>query len=141
MAPLSGLNEYKQVQIGTAEQGKLILMLYDGAIASLNRAAEALRQGDHVVKGQFILKAQDILLELLAGLDLEAGELAVNLQSLYLFMYRHLNEANLRKSEKHIQEVLRILGGLREAWGKAVDQVSREGTSVAEARAEMAVVA
>ncbi len=141
MAPFAGLNEYKQVQIGTAEQGKLILMLYDGAISSLSRAVEALRQGDHLMKGQLILKAQDILLELLAGLDLGAGELAVNLQSLYLFMYRHLNEANLKKSEKHVQEVLNILTSLREAWGKAVDQVSREGTTVAEARAEMAVVA
>ena len=141
MAPFSGLREYKQVQIGTAEQGKLILMLYDAAIASLNRAVEALGRGDAMAKGQHILKAQDILLELLAGLDLQTGELAVNLQSLYLFMYKHLNEANLKKSVKHVQDVLKILVSLREAWDEAVEKVSREGKMTAEAHAEMAVVA
>ena len=132
MTPAAGLGEYRKVQVGTCEQGKLIVMLYEGAISRLERAKQALRRGDMLEKGEHILRAQDILMELLMALDTSTGEIAKNLQSLYLFMYRHLNEANLLKSEKHIDEVIRVLTTLCDAWKQVVHKVSREGGPEAE---------
>ena len=141
MTATAGLGEYKKVQVGTSEGGKLILMLYEGAISRLEQAKEALRAGDMLGKGEHILRAQDILMELLMGLDPQAGEIAVNLQSLYLFMYRHLNDANLLKSQRHIDEVLQILRSLRDAWVEAVQKVSREGKQEAETEDAVAMFA
>ena len=141
MTATAGLGEYKKVQVGTSEQGKLVLMLYEGAISRLEKAKEALSAGDMLGKGEHILRAQDILMELLMALDPSAGEIAGNLQSLYLFMYRHLNEANLLKSQRHLEEVLRILRSLRDAWEEVVRKVSREGKQEAEVQDAVAVFA
>lgn len=142
MSGASGLGEYKKVQVATSEGGKLVLMLYEGAIQSLEKAKEALRANRMLEKGQHILRAQDILMELLAALDTSKGQIATNLQALYVFAYRHLNEANLLKSERHIDDVLRILVPLRDAWKEVLLKVSREGVEEAEdVRQSAAIVA
>ncbi|MDZ7373415.1 MAG: flagellar export chaperone FliS [candidate division KSB1 bacterium] len=132
MAAAVGLGEYKKVQVVTSDQSRLVVMLYEAAIRHLEMAKDCLRKGDWIGKGEHILRAQDILMELLGALDLEAGPIAKNLNSLYLFMYRHLNEANLHKSERHVDQVLRILSTLCEAWKEAASKITREGVPEAE---------
>jgi|YelNatPaOPRAMG01_1025707.scaffolds.fasta_scaffold02680_3 flagellar protein FliS len=127
MAIPSGLDEYKKTEVATSDQGKLVVMLYESAVRRLELAKECLRRGDMLGKGEHILRVQDILLELLSALDPSAGPIAANLRSLYVFMYRHLNEANLLKSERHLDDVLRILRSLLEAWREAAAKVPREG--------------
>ena len=64
-----------------------------------------------------ISKAQDIIMELNSALDMDAGrEIAVNLRQLYLFMWRHLNQANLRKDPNMIQKVIDLLEELNKGW-------------------------
>jgi flagellar secretion chaperone FliS len=113
------VNAYKEIQIKTANQIRLIVMLYDGAIRHLNLALDAVAEGhrryDEV--NNHIIAAQDILSELTASLDFEkGGVLAKNLFSLYSFMNRRLLEANLNKDAAPIAEVKKHLGELRESW-------------------------
>ena len=113
------VNAYKEIQIKTANQIRLIVMLYDGAIRHLNLALDALAEGhrryDEV--NSHVIAAQDILSELTASLDFEkGGVLAKNLFSLYSFMNRRLLEANLNKDAAPIAEVKKHLGELRESW-------------------------
>ncbi len=113
------VNAYKEIQIKTANQIRLIVMLYDGAIRHLNLALDAVTAGhrryDEV--NNHIIAAQDILSELTASLDFEkGGVLAKNLFSLYSFMNRRLLEANLNKDAAPIAEVKKHLGELRESW-------------------------
>lgn len=113
------VNAYKEIQIKTANQIRLIVMLYDGAIRHLNLALDAVAAGhrrfDEV--NNHIIAAQDILSELTASLDFEkGGVLAKNLFSLYSFMNRRLLEANLNKDAAPIAEVKKHLGELRESW-------------------------
>ena len=113
------VNAYRETQIKTANQIRLIVMLYDGAIRHLNLALDAFaekhRRYDAV--NNHIIAAQDILSELTASLDFDkGGQLARNLFSLYSFMNRRLLEANLKKDPAPITEVKRHLGELREAW-------------------------
>ena len=91
---------YKEIQIKTANQIRLIVMLYDGAIRHLNLALDSFAEGhrryDEI--NNHIIAAQDILSELTASLDFEkGGVLAKNLFSLYSFMNRRLLDANLKK--------------------------------------------
>jgi len=113
------VNAYKEIQIKTANQIRLIVMLYDGAIRHANLAIDAFREGHrgYDVINKHIIAAQDILSELMASLDFEkGGMLARNLFSLYSFMNRRLLEGNLSKDPAPLAEVKKMLGDLREAW-------------------------
>ena len=68
-------------------------------------------------KGKYIAKAQDIIFELNAVLDMEAGgEITQNLRKLYLYMNRRLNEANIKVDAEIIQEVISLLEELNKSW-------------------------
>jgi flagellar secretion chaperone FliS len=114
---MNGIATYQQAAVGTQSRGRLIVMLYDGAIRFLKLAVNELQAGNHGAKGQYINRAQDIINELNAVLDLEAGgEVAKNLRSLYVFMNRHLGQANIRRSPEMIQEIIRLLEELNQSW-------------------------
>jgi len=119
MNPQNPVNAYKEIQIKTANQIRLIVMLYDGAIKHLNCAVELFAEGHkrYDAINTHIIATQDILSELMASLDFEkGGVLAKNLFSLYSFMNRRLLEGNLKKDPEPLAEVKRLLGDLREAW-------------------------
>ena len=112
-------NAYREIQIKTANQIRLIVMLYDGAIKRINLALDLFAEGHrrYDAINNHVIGAQDILSELTASLDFEkGGVLARNLFSLYSFMNRRLLEGNLKKDPAPLREVRKLLGELREAW-------------------------
>ena len=114
---MKGLDTYQEVAITTQSRGKLVVMLYDGAIKFLKLAIRELEAGNVQEKWNYIKKALDIIDELNAVLDMEAGgEIAVNLRSLYTFMTRHLNSANIKKDPEMIKEVIQLLEELNQGW-------------------------
>ncbi|HOT73652.1 MAG TPA: flagellar export chaperone FliS [Anaerohalosphaeraceae bacterium] len=114
---MNGFSIYQETAISTQNRGRLIVMLYDGAIKFLRQAVEDLKRGDLAAKGRHIGKAQDILFELNTVLDMEkGGQIAQNLRALYNFMQRHLTEANIRKDPKMIEEVIALLEELNQSW-------------------------
>lgn len=114
---MNGFDVYQQTAISTQNRGRLIVMLYDGAIKFLRQAIGDLQRGDLTAKGQHIAKAQDILFELNTVLDMEkGGQVAQNLRSLYNFMQRHLTQANVQKDPRMIQEVIDLLDELNQSW-------------------------
>jgi flagellar protein FliS len=113
------VHTYKEIQIKTANQIRLIVMLYDGAIRHVNLAldlfAEGHRSYDRINVN--LVAAQDILSELMASLDFErGGALAKNLFSIYTFLNRQLLEGNLRKDPAPVTVVKKLLTELRDAW-------------------------
>jgi flagellar protein FliS len=114
---MKALEAYQQTAVTTQSRGRLIVMLYDGAIKFLKLAIRELEAGNYAAKGQYINRAQDIINELNAVLDMESGgEIARNLRSLYLFMGRHLSQANARRDPKMIQEVIALIDELNQGW-------------------------
>ncbi|HNX24011.1 MAG TPA: flagellar export chaperone FliS [Spirochaetota bacterium] len=125
MSNTNPYNQYKQTQITTANQGKLIVMLYDGAIKFLNIALDNMSPKTYDVVNNNIIKAQDIITELLLSLNMdEGGEISQNLFNLYMYFKRQLLEANIKKDAEIINHVLKLLKELREAW----DQISANET-------------
>jgi len=124
-------NQYNQVQIKTANKGKLIVMLYQGAIRFMKRALILLEKKDMEGKGNALIRAQDIVLELLYSLDqglLDQGdELALNLQRLYLYSYRRLVHANVHLDTDAVDEVIKLMENLLQAWEQVVDGDSGTG--------------
>jgi len=104
------------VEVETADQGTLIILLYDGAIRFLQLAKQRLREENYEAKGKLIVRAQDIVAELMACLNMDAGKIAHSLNSIYSYMIRRLMHAELNKDVEAIDEVITLLNELREAW-------------------------
>ncbi len=113
------LNQYKETQVATANQGKLIVMLYDGAIKFINIAIEKMEPQTYDIANANIIKAQDIITELLLSLNMkEGGEISQNLFNLYMYFKKTLLEANIQKDAEMLKQVLTLLKDLRDAWDK-----------------------
>ncbi len=108
---------YRQTQVTTTTQGEVLLILYDGAINFLVQAKVRIAAKDPAGKGILISKALDIINELDSTLNLEkGGSISENLHNLYFFCNKHLLLANLRMSADMVDEVIKILAGLRSAY-------------------------
>jgi flagellar protein FliS len=126
------LNAYRETNIKTASQGKLIIMLYDEAIRQLDTAAELLKgespQYDKV--NNAVLRAQDMVTELMVSLDFDkGGEVAHNLFSLYMYFNRQMMQANLKKDAETLTSIRSQLNELREAWDQIINKQGGSGES------------
>jgi flagellar secretion chaperone FliS len=112
---------YRQIATQTAPPGQLVLMLYEGTLRFLDRALTGFAIDDpaesNMVVHNNIQRAQDIIRELNASLNLEqGGELAAKMRGLYDYFERRLWESDLRKERQGIDEVIRHVTNLRDAW-------------------------
>jgi flagellar secretion chaperone FliS len=110
---------YKEQSILTATPGQLVVMLYDGCLRFLHQSAHAMREGDTVVAGNRLSRAEAIIDELLTTLDLEqGGVIASRLQGIYVFCAKQLIEARLSGDADMIDTVSGLLAELRESWAQ-----------------------
>lgn len=113
---------YRETQVTTTSPGQVLLMLYDGALNYLSRAKERIDANDPAGKGILISKALDVINELASSLNAEkGGKLAGNLNELYFYCNKRLFMANLKMDKAMIDEVMKILGGLRSAYSQILD--------------------
>ena len=122
-APNKKLATYKTVHMQTASPAKKVVMLYDGIINQLRHAVEAFDESSpdrNETIHNAIQKASQIILELKLALDEErGGEVALSLDSLYVFWLNHLSEANAAKKPSPVEEVLSMVLEIRDAWDQA----------------------
>lgn len=108
---------YQQQSVLTAPPGRLVVMLYDGCLRFLHQGAYAMREGSPREADARLRRAEAIIDELLATLDLErGGVVASRLQGLYTFCRRHLRDARREEDAAMIEEVAELLAELRDAW-------------------------
>lgn len=118
----SGIQAYAQVGVESAvlsaSPHQLVVLLFDGALSAMKKAAILIEQGDIPGKGQAISKAINIISNgLQSGLNHEVGsDLVANLDSLYDYMIRRLLQANLNNDLNAINEVVELLNNIAEAW-------------------------
>ena len=110
---------YQETAISTQNKGRLVVMLYDGAIRFLHQARQAMQVGDYAKKSEALAKARDIVFELNQALNLqEGGSLAQNLRSLYNFLWRYIGQAGIQNNLEMIDKSIHILEDLAGAWRK-----------------------
>jgi len=139
------LAAYRETRIKTASPAQLIVMLYDEFAKQCDVAADLMK--DDVKKNpqniekinNALGKAQDILTELMASLDFEAGgEIAQNLFSLYVWFSRELLDANLSKDDGKVRKIRSMMAELRGAWSEAAGKVQGETAQAASAGVNIA---
>jgi len=115
---------YLTTQVETTTQGELLLMLYEAAIKFLKRAKIEIDNKDYAKKGIYISKAMAIIHELSESLNKEkGGDITPKLAQLYMFCTSQLVKANIRLDNKMIDEVIKIMDGLRSAYAQIVPQL------------------
>jgi flagellar protein FliS len=111
---------YQENRVTTQTPGRVVVMLYEGAVKFLKQAIREMEAGQYIEKGKSINRAVDIIQELNFTLNMEAGgDIARNLRRLYAFMVERLFQANIRKDAGMIRETIKLLEELDEGW-KAV---------------------
>jgi flagellar secretion chaperone FliS len=122
MIPARYHNAYKQNEVSTSSQGKLILMMYEGAIKFTKMALQSMDKGDIAGKAKYIRKIHDIVNELSVSLDLKnGGEVTARLETLYQFILRQLTLANIKADRQALESIVKVLEPLHDAWEKIFD--------------------
>ena len=108
---------YRANDITTQSGGKIVVMLYEGAINYLRQAVREVDAENWPEVGKAIVKARGIIEELNYCLDMESGgELAANLRSLYFFMIGTLTQAHVHKDREKLEQVISLLAELNQGW-------------------------
>lgn len=113
---------YQNVQVTTTDRGRLLLMMYEGAIKFLKQAKTGLEDNDMVKFCRFLSKGQAIIAELMNTLDFEkGGNIARDLDRLYDFMLFYLTEANLHRDPKRIGKVIGLIDTIYLAYKEIIE--------------------
>ena len=118
-----GQRQYQHTQVTTVDKGRLIVLLYEGATKFLRQAKDCSESGDIAGKSNNINRALDIIAELNQSLNMnEGGDLSANLRRLYLFWSEHLVQAKIKKDTKNVDDVIKMMSSLTEAWNHIASQ-------------------
>lgn len=113
---------YQTVQVTTTDRGRLLLMMYEGAIKFLKQSKVGLEANDIPKFCRFLSKAQAIIAELMNTLDFEkGGTIARDLDRLYDFMLFYLTEANLHRDGERITKVIGLLDTIYSAYKTIIE--------------------
>ena len=111
---------YRQFSVQGSTPLGLVVMLYDGAIAALRRAAVAIEAGDISEKCMHLTRAQAIILQLEGSLNFEpGGEVAQTLKAMYVYARAQMLKANIENSAPRLRELVERFATVREAWYEA----------------------
>lgn len=117
---MNSINVYQQNSINTASPGRLLLMLYEGAVKFCRFAEIAIDEGSIEKRHNNIYKAKKIIQELSYTLNRDI-EISEQLGALYAYIERQLILANIHSDKEKIKEVREILEELKEAWEQVVN--------------------
>ncbi len=110
--------------VSTASPQQLLVMLYDRLALDLERGQVALAQKDHDTANQQLQHAQDIVLELLSSLQVDAWEGGPRLAALYRWLHTELMAANLKKDANRVASCRQVVEPLRDAWREAAESLA-----------------
>lgn len=117
---------YRKVDVETASQGKLIIMLFNGAIQRAEEAKRQLDKGLYTGVHNNLIRAQDILGELRGALNMNAGTIAHSLDRVYEYFQHLLIKANIRKDAAPIDECIELMSSVRDTWQQLFENLSKE---------------
>ncbi|HHV82398.1 MAG TPA: flagellar export chaperone FliS [Tepidanaerobacter syntrophicus] len=118
MINANGYQQYRYNSIVSASPERLMIMLFEGAIKFVRLAKKAVEEKDIESANYNIARAEDIIAELEASLDM-SYEVSEDLVRIYDFLYRQLIEANIKKDINILDTVESMLADLKDTWSEA----------------------
>lgn len=122
---------YKQNAMKTVSPGELTLMLYNGCLKFLKKAEKAIIEENIQERSVNILKAQDIIRELMVTLKTD-NEVGKNMLAMYDYILNLLIEANIKNDPNSLKEAEQFVIEFRDTWKEVIqlDRQQRHGTEV-----------
>ena len=111
---------YLRQNVMTARSVDLIVILYDALKKNIILGKRGIARSDAHGAHKHLMKAQEILTELVNSLDMNYP-IAEELLSLYEYFLKNLEDANLRKDPEPLEPVIDMVDTLRSAW----DEISK----------------
>lgn len=129
---MNALHQYQAVGAQTSvvdvDRHQLIQLLFDGVLSRINTAKARITAKDFEGKNKLINKSIDIVAGLRSFLDMEkGGELAQNLNDLYVYCENRLLEANIRNDLEALDEVASHLRKVQEGWSGIREEAKEQG--------------
>lgn len=124
----AGAKQYQQMSIQTsvtnASPHQLIAMLLDGLLGRLAQAKGYIDRSDYEGKSRCLGSAITIIGALQNTLDFEkGGEIASNLDRLYVYMTRRVFTAGVANDVEIIDEVVSLVRTVKDGWDSIKDEV------------------
>ncbi len=120
-------DNYLETEVMTATPQKLQYMLIDAAIRNLNRGKHLRSENLHDEACEALIRAQEIVTQILSGLNKDiAPDLTRKVASVYMFVFRALNEAQVGRDTDKLDECIRVLEVERETWRLLCEQIEQE---------------
>lgn len=124
-------NVYKRVDVETASQGKLVVMLFNGAIQRAEEAKRQLAKRNVQRVHDNLIRAQDIVAELRGALNMGAGPVAQELDRIYEYFQHLLVRANIQKDPGLIDQCTDMMTAMRDTWQEVFGKLAKEGQKTA----------
>ena len=105
--------------VATSSPQQMLVMLYDRLALDLERAQKFTAAGDREQAGEQLQHAQEIVIELLSSLQVDAWEGGPRLASLYNWLLAELVQANIKLDANRIRACRQVVEPLHDAWRQA----------------------
>jgi flagellar protein FliS len=120
MTRIPNAKAYRAVEVQASSPGERIVFLYDQILVRLIRAEKLISAGDIAGKAENLIRANEIVLALAEILDHEkGGEIASQLESLYLYFSQTILEINRHNDLDKLKALTTMIRSLHEAWQQA----------------------
>lgn len=117
---------YRQREVQSATPSRLVVLVFDYALANLLRAQRAVQIGNIAERVSAVDKASAAIMELHGALDTDrGGQIAENLKSLYAFILVQLVDAGHRRDGGQIEAIIKIVSELRTAFDTVAVSATR----------------
>ena len=120
--------QYQQNTVNTSTPQELTLMLYNGIVRFLKIAHQGIEEKNIEKANNFIIRSQAIIMEFMSTLDMQY-EVSDGLYSLYDYMNRRLIEANIKKDNSIIEEIIGYAEELRDTWTEAMKLAKQQAAT------------
>jgi len=111
----------------SASPSRLIVMLYDEAIAAMREAIHAQRTGQIEARCNAVNAALEVVGYLYMTLDdVRGGDVALNLGAIYAHILARLPQVNMTQDASIAEEAIALLKPLRASWNE-LDQALSAG--------------
>ena|SRR5690554_1572560 len=119
MAVNNPYSNYKQTEVQTKSPGELTLMLYEGCLKFMKRAEKAMEEKNIQEKNENLIKAQNIIRELMVTLNTDV-EISKQMMQMYDFILNRLIEANTKNSLQALKEAEQFVIEFRDTWKEVI---------------------
>lgn len=120
----AAVSRYQQNDVFSMSPAKRVVFLYGQVLVNLRQAGRHIAARDIEARSRCLLRAHDIVAELLATLDLEqGGTVATSLAQLYGWVLQEIAGVDRTMNAARLEKLVALVAELHAAWDQAEQQL------------------